>query len=155
MIGPNGEKMGIRSLNDALILADYAGLDLVLMSPNANPKVCKIMDYNKYKYETKKKQKENIKRQRASNLEMKEYRLSVLIDTHDFDTRVRNASRYLEKGHKIKASIRFRGREIGRPELGKEVLLKFAKALSKISEIEKEPLLMGRVMSLILEPKKD
>lgn len=147
--------MGIRSLNDALILADYAGLDLVLMSPNAKPKVCKIMDYNKYKYETKKKQKENIKRQRASNLEMKEYRLSVLIDTHDFDTRVRNARRYLEKGHKIKASIRFRGREIGRPELGKEVLLKFAKALSEISEIEKDPLLMGRVMSLILEPKKD
>lgn len=155
VIGPNGEKLGVKPINDALVLADYAGFDLVLISPRSNPKVCKIMDYNKHKYETKKKQKENIKKQRATNLELKEYRLSVLIDTHDFDTRVRNATKYLEKGHKIKASIRFRGREMAHPELGREVLLRFAKTLADISEVEKPPVLEGRFMSLILMPKKE
>ena len=155
VIGPNGEQLGIKPINDARTLASYAGFDLVLISPGANPPVCKIMDYNKYKYENKKKQKENMKKQRESNLEMKEYRLSVTIDVHDFDTRVRNASKYLEKGHKVKASIRFKGREMAHTELGKDVLLRFANALIEVSEVEQQPKLEGRVMNMILMPKKE
>ncbi len=155
VIGPNGEQLGTKPIKDALTLANYAGFDLVLMSPNANPPVCKIMDYNKFKYENKKKQKENAKKQREANLEMKEYRLSVSIDVHDFDTRVKNSSKYLEKGHKVKASIRFKGRELAHPELGKDVLLRFADTLSDIAEMEQKPKMDGRFMSIILAPKKD
>ena len=155
VIGPNGEQLGVKPIKDALTLASYAGFDLVLISPNAKPKVCKIMDYNKFKYESKKKQKENMKKQRENNLEMKEYRLSVAIDVHDFDTRVRNASKYLEKGHRVKATIRFRGREMAHPELGREVLLRFADTLSDIAELEQKPKMDGRFMSIILAPKKE
>lgn len=155
VIGPNGEQLGIKPIKDALTLANYAGFDLVLMSPNANPQVCKIMDYNKFKYESKKKSKENLKKQRENNLEMKEYRLSVSIDIHDFDTRVRNSSKYLEKGHKIKVSIRFKGREMAHPELGKEVLLRFAESLNEISVVEQKPTMDGRFMTMILMPKKE
>ena len=155
VIGPNGEQLGIKSIRDALTLASYAGFDLVLISPNANPQVCKIMDYNKFKYESKKKVKENMKKQRESNLEMKEYRLSVTIDKHDFDTRIKNSSKYLEKGHKIKATIRFKGREMAHPELGKAVLLRFAETLDSLAIIEQKPVMDGRFMSLILAPKKE
>lgn len=155
VIGPNGEQLGIKPIKDALTLASYAGFDLVLISPNANPQVCKIMDYNKYKYENKKKQKENMKKQREANLEMKEYRLSVNIDVHDFNTRVVNSTKYLEKGHRIKVSIRFRGREMAHTDLGRDVLLRFADTLSNISTVEQKPTLDGRVMTMILMPKKD
>ena len=144
-----------KGINDALTLAKYAGFDLVLISPTANPQVCKIMDYSKFKYETKKKQKENVKKQRETNLEMKEYRLSVTIDKHDFDTRVKNSSKYLEKGHRIKVSIRFRGREMAHTELGKNVLLRFAETLDSIAAVEQKPILDGRNMTMILMPKKD
>lgn len=155
VIGPNGEQLGIKQIRDAITLSTYAGFDLVMINPNGNPPVCKIMDYNKFKYQNKKKQKENIKRQREANLEMKEYRLSVVIDVHDFDTRVKNAGKYLEKGHKIKATIRFKGREMAHTELGKDVLLKFADALSNTAEIEQKPILEGRNMTMILMPKKE
>ena len=154
VIGPNGEQLGIKPINDARTLASYAGFDLVLISPGANPPVCKIMDYNKFKYENKKKQKENMKRQREANLEMKEYRLSVTIDVHDFDTRRRNAAEYLQKGHKIKAFIRFKGRQMAHPELGKDVLIKFAEALEEYSVIETQPKMEGRQMYMLLAPKK-
>ena len=155
VIGPKGEQLGVKSKSDALTLADYAGFDLVMINPNGNPPVCKVMDYNKYKYQNKKKQKENIKKQREANLEMKEYRLSVSIDVHDFDTRVKNSSKYLEKGHKVKASIRFKGREMAHTELGKDVLIRFAEALSSVSIIEQKPTLEGRNMTMILMPKKE
>lgn len=155
VIGPNGEQLGIKPIKDALTLANFAGFDLVLMSPNANPQVCKIMDYNKFKYENKKKAKENLKRQRENNLEMKEYRLSVTIDVHDFHTRVRNAKAYLEKGHKVKASIRFRGRQMAHPELGREVLIRFADTLSDVAVIDQKPNMEGNTMALILMPKKE
>ena len=155
VIGPNGEQLGIKPIKDALTLASYAGFDLVLISPNANPQVCKIMDYNKYKYENKKKQKENMKKQREANLEMKEYRLSVNIDVHDFNTSVVNSTKYLEKGHRIKVSIRFRGREMAHTDLGRDVLLRFADTLSNISNVEQKPTLDGRVMTMILMPKKE
>ena len=153
VIGPNGEKMGLKRIEDALTLANYAGLDLVLMSGNSTPAVVKIMDYNKFKYEKQKKLKETQKKQRESNKELKEYRLSVTIDVGDFETRRRNAQSYLEKGHKIKAFIRFKGRQMARPEQGKDVLLRFADALSEVSVIETEPKLDGRQMAMILAPK--
>ena len=155
VIGPNGEKLGIKPIKDALTLASYAGFDLVLISPTATPQVCKIMDYNKYKYENKKKKKENLKKQRESNLEIKEYRLSVTIDVHDFNTRVVNSTKYLEKGHRVKVSIRFKGREMAHPELGKNVLLRFAETLSSVAVIEQQPVLEGRVMAMMLAPKKE
>ncbi len=155
VIGPNGEQLGVKPIKDALTLSSYAGFDLVLINQNGNPPVCKIMDYNKFKYENKKRQKENLKKQRESNLELKEYRLSVTIDVHDFNTRVNNSSKYLEKGHKVKVSIRFKGREMAHPELGKDVLLRFADALSEISVIEQKPTIDGRVMTMILMPKKE
>lgn len=155
VIGPNGEQLGLKKIQDALVLASYAGFDLVLISPNANPPVTKIMDYNKFKYESKKKLKENQKRQRETNLEIKEYRLSVTIDVHDFNTRVRNSSEYLKKGHRIKASIRFKGREMAHPELGREVLLRFAQNLEEIADIEQKPVMEGRVMYMLLAPKKE
>ena len=96
VIGPNGEQMGVKKLADALTLANYAGLDLVLMNAGSTPAVAKIMDYNKFKYEKNKKLKEAQKKQRESNLELKEYRLSVYIDVHDFNTRVVQAKKYLE-----------------------------------------------------------
>ncbi len=155
VIGPNGEKMGIKKLNDALTLAGYAGLDLVLMSENATPAVAKIMDYNKFKYEKSKKMKEAQKKQRESNKELKEYRLSPRIDIGDFNTRKKNAAEYLEKGHKIKAFIRFRGREMARTELGQEVLVRFAEELAELSVIESAPKMEGRQMHMLLAPKKD
>ena len=155
VIGPKGEQLGIKKLNDALTLAQYAGFDLVLINPKGNPPVCKIMDYNKFKYENKKRAKENIKKQRSTNLEMKEYRLSVSIDVHDFDTRVRNSKKYLEKGHRVKASIRFRGREMAHTNLGRDVLIRFAEALTDVADIEKKPVLDGRNMTMILMPKKE
>ena len=105
VIGPNGEQLGIKSRQDALTLANYAGFDLVLMSENANPAVCKIMDYNRFKYEKKKKAKEAQKKQREAEVDTKEFRLSVTIDVHDFDTRVKNARKVLEKKDILYKSI--------------------------------------------------
>ena len=154
VIGPNGEQMGVKSLEDAKTIANFAGLDLVLMSGNATPAVGKIMDYNKYRYEKQKKQKDALKKQRETNKELKEYRLSVNIDIHDFETRVKNAGDYLTRGHKVKASIRFRGREMAHPELGREVLNKFAEKLNEMSTIETPVKQEGRNMYIILAPKK-
>lgn len=154
VIGPNGEQMGIKSIADAQTIANYAGLDLVLMNANANPAVCKIMDYNKFKYEKAKKEKENRKKQQANNVELKEYRLSPVIDVGDFDTKVRNASKYLEKGHKIKLSIRFKGRQIIHPELGEEVMNRFAEKVKDIATVEQKAKLEGRSMTMLLAPIK-
>lgn len=154
VIGPNGEQLGIKSKQDALTLAGYAGFDLVLMSEGANPPVCKIMDYNKFRYEKKKKTKEQQKKQRETMIDIKEYRLSVTIDVHDFDTRVRNARKSLEKGDKVKASIRFKGRQITHPELARDVLIKFYNELSDIADIELQPKLDGKTMFMQITPKK-
>ncbi|MBQ7140339.1 MAG: translation initiation factor IF-3 [Bacilli bacterium] len=154
VIGPNGEQLGVKGINDALTLAEYAGFDLVLISPNANPPVCKIMDYNKYKYEKNKKQKEALKKQKENNLEMKEYRLSPVIDIHDFNTKLKNVSKYLEKGHKIKVTIRFKGRQMAHTDLGREVLDKFFNELSDIAVLDQAPKMDGRSMFMLLAPKK-
>ena len=154
VIGPNGEQLGVKTKQDALTLANYAGFDLVLMSENANPPVCKIMDYNKFKSERNKKMKEAHKKQRIANVDIKEFRLSVTIDKHDFDTRVKNARKALTKGDKAKISIRFKGRQIAHPELAKDVLLKFIEEVTDIADVEISPKMEGRSMFMQLTPKK-
>ena len=154
VIGPNGEKMGIKKIEDALTLSKYAGLDLVLLNNDPKNPVCKIIDYNKYRYEKQKQAKEAKKKQKEQNLETKEYRLSVAIDVGDFETKARNAQSYLEKGHKIKVTVRFKGRQLSHPELGKDVIMRFAERLSDVSEIEQQPKMEGRNMQLLLTPKK-
>lgn len=154
VIGPNGEQVGVKSIGDALTLSTYAGLDLVLISPNANPPVCKVMDYNKYKYEKNKKEKEALKKQKANMSELKEFRLSPVIDVGDFETKLRQVTKYLQKGDKIKLSIRFKGRQMAHTEIGKEVLLKFSARLSELSDVEQQPKLDGRSMTMLLTPKK-
>ena len=154
VIGPNGEKIGIKSISDAQTLAKYAGLDLVLLNSDPKNPVCKIIDYNKYRYEKQKQIKEAKKRQREQNLEVKEYRLSVTIDVGDFETKLRNAKAYLEKGHKIKVAVRFKGRQLAHPELGRDVIMRFAEKLNDVDEIESMPKMEGRSMQLFLTPKK-
>lgn len=155
VIGPNGEQVGVKSIQDALTLANYANLDLVLMSPNAHPPVCKVMDYNKYRYEKSKKEKEALKKQKANMSELKEYRLSPVIDVGDFETKLRNATKYLEKGDRIKLTVRFKGRQMAHTELGREVLEQFASRVTEIADIEQNPKLDGRTMSMLLVPKKN
>ena len=154
VIGPNGEQVGVKPLKDALVLANYAGLDLVLMNANGNPPVCKIMDYNKYRYEKNKREKENMKRQKANMSETKEFRLSPVIDVGDFETKIKQVTKYLVKGAKIKVTIRFKGRQMAHTELGHDVMMKFAQELSDISVITDEPKLDGRTMTMMLAPKK-
>ena len=154
VIGPNGEQVGVKSTQDALTLASYAGLDLVLINPNGNPPVCKVMDYNKFKYEKAKKEKAALKKQKAAITETKEFRLSPTIDVGDIETKLKNVTKYLEKGDKIKLSIRFKGRQMAHTDLGKDVLVKFAARLEGIAEIEQQPKLDGRSMTMLLAPKK-
>jgi len=155
VIGPNGEQVGVKPIQDALTLANYAGLDLVMLNPNQDPPVCKVMDYNKYRYEKQKKEKEALKKQKANSSELKEFRLSPVIDVGDFDTKLKQVTKYLEKGDKIKLSIRFKGRQMAHTELGREVLDKFAARLENISTIEQNAKLDGRTMVMLLAPKKE
>ncbi len=155
VIGPNGEQVGVKPIQDARTLASYAALDLVLISPNANPPVCKVMDYNKFRYEKQKKAKEALKKQKANMSELKEYRLSPVIDVGDFETKLRNATKYLEKGDRIKLTVRFKGRQMAHTELGKEVLERFADRVKDYADIDQKPKLDGRTMTMLLVPKKD
>ena len=155
VIGPNGEQVGVKTIEDARTLASYASLDLVLISPKSNPPVCKVMDYNKFRYEKQKKAKEALKKQKANMSELKEYRLSPVIDIGDFETKLRNATKYLEKGDRIKLTVRFKGRQMAHTELGKEVLERFASRVAEIADIEQKPKLDGRMMTMLLVTKKD
>ena len=155
VIGPNGEQVGVKKIEDARTLASYASLDLVLISPNANPPVCKVMDYNKFRYEKKKKAKEALKKQKANMSELKEYRLSPVIDIGDFETKLRNATKYLQKGDRVKLTIRFKGRQMAHTELGKEVLLRFSDRAKDFADVQDKPKLDGRIMTMLLVPKKE
>ena len=152
MIGTQGEQLGIMSPKEALVLADDAGVDLVKVSPNADPPVCRLIDYGKYRYEQARKEKEAKKKQKT--IEIKEVRFSPNIDTNDLNTKATSARKFLEKGNKVKVSMRFRGREMAHIDGSKHVLTDFAESLSDISVIEKEPKLEGRTMSMILAEKK-
>ncbi|WP_261133319.1 translation initiation factor IF-3 [Bacillus sp. Marseille-Q3570] len=150
LIGANGDQIGVKSRQEALEIAANANLDLVLVAPNAKPPVCRIMDYGKYRYEQQKKEKEARKNQKT--ITTKEVRLSPNIEEHDFNTKLRNARKFLEKGNKVKASIRFRGRAITHSELGRDVLMRMAKECEDLSTIESKPKMEGRSMFLILAP---
>ena len=151
VIGDNGEQIGVKSLEDALTLASSFELDLVLVSPNAQPPVARIMDYGKYRYELQKKEKEQRKNQKI--VTVKEVRLSPSIEDHDYNTKLKQAIKFLEKGDKVKASIRFRGRAITHKDLGRDVLEDFIEDTKDISTVESSPKMEGRSMFMILAPK--
>jgi translation initiation factor IF-3 len=151
VVGVDGEAIGIMSSDDALSMAYDKGYDLVLMAPQAQPPVCRIMDYGKFRYEKEKKEKD-IKKNKP--IEMKEIQLSCRIDTHDFETKARHAQKFLESGNKVRVVMRFKGREMTHMELGREVISKFEEACAGAGAAEKKPILEGRYMSIILSPVK-
>ena len=151
LIDDEGAQLGVMSVADALAVAEEKGLDLVEVAPNATPIVCKIMNYGKYKYEQARKEKEAKKKQKV--VEVKEIRLSPTIDTHDFEFKAKNARKFLEDGDKVKATIKFKGRELNNTSFGANVLNKFAESLEDVGTADKEPKLEGRNMMLIISPK--
>lgn len=153
LINDEGEKMGIVSREEALQLAEERNLDLVLVAPNGNPPVCKIMNYGKYKFEQAKKEKEAKKKQKI--LELKELRVTPNIEEHDFSFKCKNARKFLEEGNKVKITVRFRGREVNHSKAGEQVLNQFIDALQEIAQVEKQPKLEGRNMFTILAKKTD
>ncbi|NLM54398.1 MAG: translation initiation factor IF-3 [Firmicutes bacterium] len=153
VIDANGEQLGIMSIRDALRLAGEHQLDLVEVAPNANPPVCRIMDYGKHKYEQSKRDKIAKKKQKV--ITIKEVRMSPKIDEHDFDVKVRAAERFLKAGDKVKVSVRFRGREIVHADLAKTKLTQLTDLLKDIGTVERLPKLEGRQMIAVLAPKTD
>lgn len=151
VISADGEQLGIMSARDALRLAEEKNLDLVKVAPQAKPPVCKIMDYGKYRFEQTKREKEAKKNQHV--VDIKEVRLSLKIDTHDFETKANQAIKFLQAGNKVKVSIRFRGREMAHPELGKGTMEKFAEYCSEYGTVEKAAKLEGRQMLMFLAAK--
>lgn len=151
LISNTGEQLGIMSARDAQKIADDKNLDLVKISPNAKPPVCKLMDYSKYKFDLAKKEKEAKKKQKV--IETKEVRLSPSIDTHDVETKVKNAIKFLKAGNKVKVSIRFRGREMARQDAAIEIMKNFADKVSEFGQIEKEPKMEARTMAMFIGPK--
>ena len=152
IVGEDGEQLGIMKFNDALEAAYEKGLDLVLIAPQATPPVCRIMDYGKFRFERAKKEKEAKKKQQV--IEVKEVQLSCRIDTHDFNTKVNHAHRFLSDGNKVRVIVKFRGREMSHLDLGREILTKFEEACAESGTAEKKPILEGRFMSMILSPIK-
>lgn len=152
VIGPNGEQVGERSKSDAILLAETAGLDLVLVAPDAKPPVCRVMDFGKFKYEQQRKSKESKKKSKV--VQVKDIRLTPVTDRHDIETKARNGRKHLDKGNRLKVSVFFRGRQMEHKELGRKVLMEFFTFVEDISEIEKQPKMEGRYMSMYLNPKK-
>ena len=151
LIGETGEQMGIVSSEEALHIADERGLDLVKISPQAVPPVCKLMNYGKYKFEQSKREKEARKNQHV--VEIKEIRMSPGIDVGDFNTKLKNAQKFLADGNRVKVSVRFRGREMAHTEIGRELLKKFAEQCAETATLEKAAKMEGRNMSIFLSPK--
>ena len=151
IIGADGAQLGVMSAREAQALADEAGLDLVKIAPTATPPVCRIMDYGKYRFEQAKKEKEARKNQHV--VDTKEVRLGLNTDVGDFNTKVNQATKFLQHGDKVKVSIRFRGREMGHPEMGLESMRRFAEACAEVANIEKPAKLEGRHMLMFLAPK--
>ena len=152
VIDQNGNQLGILSRNEALERAFDDNLDLFCVAPNAIPPVCKILDYGRYRFEQQKKAKESKKNQHIT--EIKPLRVSPVIDQHDFDTKLRQARKWLDDGMKVKVDMRFRGRMMTRQDVGKIVMNRFIETTSDISVVEKQPSLEGNVMSVVLSPKK-
>ena len=152
LIGADGAQLGIMSADQANAMAEEQGMDLVKISPNAVPPVCKIMDYSKFCFDQKKREKEAKKNQKV--VEIKEIRMSPSIDTNDFNTKVKNAVKFLKEGNRVKVSVRFRGREMAHMATGKEVLDSFFEKLSDVAVVEKPAKLEGRSMIMVLAEKR-
>lgn len=152
VVGEEGEQLGVMSAKDAQQLAEEAGLDLVKIAPTAKPPVCKIVDYGKYKYELTRKEKEAKKKQKV--IDIKEVRMSPNIDTNDLNTKVSAARKFIEKGDRVKVTLRFRGREMAHMHSSKYILDNFAEALSDIAIVEKAPKVEGRSMTMFLTEKR-
>jgi translation initiation factor IF-3 len=151
LIDAEGQNRGDVSINDALLLAEEAGLDLVEISPNSEPPVCKILDFGKYKYQAQKKAAEARKKQRT--VEIKEIKMRPNIDIHDYDVKMRSIVRFFEEGDKVKVTLRFRGREMAHMELGMQLLNTVREEVAPIAKVEAEPKLEGRQMMMVLAPK--
>ena len=151
LIGSSGEQLGIMSAAQAQRIADEQGLDLVKISPQATPPVCKLMDYGKFRFEQGKREKEAKKNQHV--VEIKEIRMSPGIDVGDFNTKLKNAQKFLADGNRVKVSVRFRGREMAHTDIGKDLLVRFAEQCAEVATLDKEPKLEGRSMSIFLSPK--
>ena len=151
LIGSTGEQLGIMSAAQAQRIADEQGLDLVKISPQATPPVCKLMDYGKFRFEQGKREKEAKKNQHM--VEIKEIRMSPGIDVGDFNTKLKNAQKFLADGNRVKVSVRFRGRETAHTDIGKDLLVRFAEQCAEVATLDKEPKLEGRSMSIFLSPK--
>jgi len=152
LVGSDGEQLGIMSAREAQAIADEAGLDLVKIAPKAVPPVCKIIDYGKYRYEMSRKEKDARKKQKI--IEIKEVRMSPNIDTNDLNTKISAARKFIEKGNKVKVSIRFRGRELAHTQASRPMMDDFAKQLSDIAVVDKPPKMEGRFMTMFLTAKK-
>jgi translation initiation factor IF-3 len=152
LVGPGGEQLGIMSLSDAMRIATEKNLDLVRIAPQATPPVCRVMDYGKHKFEQAKREKEARKNQKV--IELKEIRLSLNIDTHDFNTKLKNALKFLDAGNKLKVSIRFRGREMAHPEIGTELMKRFVEATAEHGTVERFPKMEGRSMIMFINSKQ-
>ena len=150
VVSADGQQLGVMSAREALALAGEKGLDLVKIAANAKPPVCKIMDYGKYKFEIAKREKENRKNQKTINI--KEIQLSPSIDTNDLNTKCNHALRFLKNGDKVKVMVRFRGREVSHSEIGEALLLRFADTVKEFGNVEKQPKLEGRNMTMFLAP---
>ena len=151
LIGSTGEQLGIMSAAQAQRIADEQGLDLVKISPQAKPPVCKLMDYGKFRFEQGKREKEAKKNQHV--VEIKEIRMSPGIDVGDFNTKLKNAQKFLADGNRVKVSVRFRGREMAHTDIGKDLLVRFAEQCAEVATLDKEPKLEGRSMSIFLSSK--
>ncbi|VYT97706.1 Translation initiation factor IF-3 [Finegoldia magna] len=153
LIDDEGEQIGVIPIKEALKMAEDKHLDLVNVAPNAKPPVCKILDYGKYKYDALKKEKEAKKNQKVINV--KEIRLSPNIEKHDLEVKANQASKFLSNENRVKVSVRFRGRELGHKDLGKEVLDKFYELTKDVGQIEKKPSMEGRMMIMFMGPLTD
>jgi len=151
LVDERGEMVGIVSRNEALDMAADAGLDLVEIAPNADPPVCKILDFGKYKYEEQKKKNEAKKKQKV--IEVKEVKFRPSIDDHDYDVKMRSMQKFIGEGDKVKVTMRFRGRELAHQEIGMNVLMRVRDDLDKLAKIEQHPRMEGRQMTMVLSPK--
>ena len=152
LIDANNENRGIMSIKEALQIADEFGLDLIEISPQANPPVCKILDYGKYRYEQQKRKNEAKKNQKI--VEIKELKIRPAIETHDYEVKLKQAKKFLDQGNKVKFTMRFKGRELSANDMGKQVLTQFLDDLGDYCKIDSEMKLEGRQMTMVLAPQK-